>query len=96
MTPKVREPGSVFQRETRIAISQLDRAPLLQGTLVTATLTTGTTAVPHTLGRPYRGFFVVDKTATCDIWRDASYTSQPATYLPLVSSAAVTVTLWVF
>ena len=94
--PATTEPGNVFQRDAKSSIEGLSKTLILAGTPVTVDLTTTTTAVPHQLGRPYRGFIVIDKTATCDVWRDKTYTSQPATVIPLQASASVTVTLWVF
>ncbi len=94
--PTVRDPEDLFQREARNAIKDILGIPLLSGRLLTSVdLVVGTNPIPHGLKRPPVGFFIVDKTATGDIWRDADLPTT-ATTLPLFSSAAVTVSLWVF
>jgi hypothetical protein len=71
--------------------------PILEGRLVTD-ISVGTTAtdVAHKLGRPYRGWWVVDNDTAATIRRDASSTADNAVFLTLIASSAATVSLWVF
>lgn len=52
--------------------------------------------VPHKLNRRIRGWKVVDSTVQATIWRDTTSTADLTYYLPLQTSAAVTVSLEVF
>ena len=95
--PKIHDIEDQFQRETRDAFRQLLLNPLLKGVLLeNVNLTTGTTRVAHRLGRPARGFFVVDMTSNQRVWRDGSDTTSPNVYISLIATAAVTVSLLVF
>lgn len=68
---------------------------LIEGVSLVAASTVN---VPHKLGRPWRGWHVVDKDADAGVWRG----SAPAgdgdgeQYLPLACSANVTISLVVF
>lgn len=57
---------------------------------------TVSTNVPHGLGRAYRGWILIDKTGSANVWRDATSTADSAKFLPLIASSAVTIKLWVF
>ena len=59
-------------------------------------LSASTVDVEHKLGRNWRGWYVVDKTADSRVWRDTTSTSSASSHLPLKCSANVTVTLVVF
>lgn len=96
-TPIVRDTDDLFQRESADAIKALNGTPILRGRLLTGVkLTTGTYRVPHGLSRPVIGFIVVDMTANTNVWRDATDVGSPQIFLPLISSVAATVSLWVF
>lgn len=70
--------------------------PLLEGRLLTVTLTAGAfTPVSHGLGRRPTGYFVVRRNANAVLWDRADATDANA-FLYLQTSATVTVTLWVF
>jgi len=70
--------------------------PLLEGRLLTVTLTAGAfTPVSHGLGRRPTGYFVVRRNANAVLWDRADATDANA-FLYLQPSATVTVTLWVF
>jgi hypothetical protein len=89
--------GDQFQRDVRQKVDRLNKNTLIQGVLLTGVeLTTATILVPHFLGRPYRGFYVVDKTLAVDVFRDSTVTDQPEVTIPLKASVAATVSLWVF
>jgi hypothetical protein len=95
--PTIRDVSDLYERENRDILKKTNQTPIVNGNLLTGiVLTTGTTRVPHGLGRPYVGFKIVDKTATADVWRDATNVGSPETFIPLIASAGVTVSIWVF
>lgn len=77
----------VRQRMPHIDAELLEDVDLANGT---------TTLVEHKLGRAYRGWRVSDTTAAATIYRDTTSTADTTRYLPLVASAATTVSLEVF
>lgn len=52
--------------------------------------------VEHGLGRRFRGWFIADVDAGATIWRVSASTANLSRYLPLATSTAATVALWVF
>ena len=69
---------------------------LLEGRLVTATLTSGGfNAVSHGLARPPQGYIVLRRDANASIW-DLPNAADAFAFLYLQPSATVTITLWVF
>lgn len=74
-------------------LSAVTDVKLLAGTLL-ETIAVGTTptAVSHKLGYKPRGWFVVDADVAASLYR----ASSDASFLTLVASAPVTVSLWVF
>lgn len=71
--------------------------PLLQGRLLTdVSLINGTTQVNHGLQRNWQGWFVtnIDGVASLHVVPNSNQT--PKLTIPITSSAAVTVSLWVF
>lgn len=67
---------------------------LTAGSLIpNVVLTDGSTTFNHYLGRQMQGWIIVDQNAAASIWRSAPLNG---TTLTLTSSAAVTVSLWVF
>lgn len=97
LAPSIRDPNSVFERESRRIADNFNSAPMSNGVLLAnIQLGTNTTNVPHRLGRPYRGFFVVDKTAAVDVYRDTGVTTQLNDIIPLKATGTCTVSLWVF
>jgi hypothetical protein len=81
------------QRETREALRALADAPFADPVELTATIGTSTTLVPHGLGRRFRRWHLADLRGDARVWRDTASTADPALYLPLRASSAVTVTL---
>ena len=70
---------------------------ILDGVLISdQAITTAVTSVPHTLGRAYRGWIVVDKQGDARVWRSTASTADVTKFLALDCSANVTVSLWVF
>jgi hypothetical protein len=97
LAPVIRDASSQFQRETRNLALDTNSGIFQNGILLTGVvLATTTTRVPHRLGRPYRGFVVVDRTVSGDVWRDSSDTNRIQDAIPLVASGAMTISLWVF
>ncbi len=94
--PTVRDPADRFQRDTRNVVSTLSSIPLLNGVEVEADLSTDTTRVYHNLGRPARGFLVIDSVEDVRVWRDPDFAASPTLVIPLKASTTATVTLWVF
>jgi hypothetical protein len=89
------------QHETRAiadvaaGLNELARLPLLDGALVEGrALSTTPVDVPHGLGRTWRGWIVVGKSANIDIWESGQ--RDRTRYLTLDASGTVTVSLWVF
>lgn len=64
--------------------------------LTSVALTTGTTLVPHLLGRKPAGWDVVRSTVAGFTAREVATSPDPTKFLALVGSAADTVDLWVF
>ena len=81
------------QENCALVFKQLLDKQILDGALVTVTVTNAAKGFDHTLGRKPIGWFVVDKQATGDVWRTA-WTDRTIT---LVSGAAsLPCTIWVF
>ena len=59
-------------------------------------LSTTNHRVVHGLGRHYSGYIVVSKDAYVNVKVDASDNLDPARHIPLLASADVEVSLWVF
>lgn len=70
---------------------------LLQGKLLSGvSLANGTTVINHGLGRDLKGYMVVLKSGTSSISDNQLINPTPSLTLSLNSSAAITVSLWVF
>lgn len=95
--PKVRNQDSLFEQDARSVARDYNSTPIVNGIMLKdVVLTTGTTRVPHRLGRPFIGWKVVDQNAAGNVYRDTSDTNRLQDALPLKATAAMTVTLWVF
>jgi len=71
--------------------------PLQSGQLLTGiSLVNGSTTINHGLGRKLRGYIVVLSSAAATIHDSQSTNTMPDLTLVLVSSAATTVSLYVF
>lgn len=76
------------------ALNQLLKNPLVQGNFVAGvSLVNGATVVPHGLGRTPQGWVLTDVNGLATIYRSAAFNSSNLT---LTSSAAVSVSLYVF
>lgn len=75
------------------ALNPLLGNPILQGKQIDAELVIGVTTIPHGLGRPLRGWILVDVDAAATIFRSNLLN---ATTLTLTSNAACNVSLWVY
>jgi len=70
---------------------------IVNGLLLTGIpLKAGTTNVNHTLGRTLVGWIIVGSDGASEIYDKQAKNQTPNLTLQLVSSAAVTVSLWVF
>jgi hypothetical protein len=87
-----------FQDNVSQAIQPLLNFPISDGVLVQGiSLNSSTfTQVSHKLGRPYRGWLVVRKSANAQIWENFQETNLLDRFLPLRASASVIVDLWIF
>lgn len=82
-----------LQRNIETAVNQVLRNPLLDGRLIPdVNLISGNTKIEHKLARNLRGYLVIDRNNGATIYT----TSKDENYLTLNSSAAITVSLWVF
>jgi hypothetical protein len=86
-----------LQENVKNFVAQLN-GQLLSGNILSSIAldAAATVDVPHQLGRAYQGWIVLDQDGSAIIWRDASSTSDRAKFLPLKTSADVTINLWVF
>lgn len=92
--PSIRDPDDLFQRDVRNLIRLINDCPLLRGRPLTSIeLSTTAKQVTHTLGRIPEGFFITSQDAEGSVWLDSPMTSRA---LPLVASATMTVSIWVF
>jgi hypothetical protein len=86
-----------MQHQWKSDIDPVLSNPLLQGQLLTqVSLKDGTTVVNHGLGRKLVGWFLVGITGAATVYDKQASNQTPQLTLSLVSSAAVTVNLWVF
>lgn len=94
----IRDHNDLFQRDVSSIIQQVGTNPLLNGILLENITIPGVTLtrVNHPLNRPYRGYIVVYQNAETVLWVDETGNAERDKYLGLMSSATVTVSLWVF
>jgi hypothetical protein len=67
--------------------------------IVAATIAVTATRVPHKLGRPWTGWFVVDRDADCRIWRVVPASTEPrddSKYIYLQANAGVNAKVYLF
>lgn len=89
-----------IQHNIQESLGILKDLEILDGKLVTADITTASTAIPHGLGRSYKGYIVVKtvmadaSTFTGSVYEDPS--PDDSIYLKLDTTVNVTVTVWVF
>ena len=84
------------QDRIKVVTDALVANQLLEGRLVTVTLTAGAfTQVTHGLGRQPQGYIVVRRNANAVIWDQPNSTDANA-FLYLQPAETVTATLWVF
>lgn len=87
-----------FQGDVVSLVQQLNTLPALSMKLLTGiALTTSPSLVAHNLGYEIRGFFVVNKTASTDVYLDASLANpDPLRFTTLSASVSATISLMVF
>ena len=78
---------------------ELDGLAILEGKLLeNIDVIAAVQLFPHGLGRPFKGWAVVDKTSDVRVWRLVSSTFNPdlSVFLPLIASGTSTLKVWVF
>ena len=85
-----------LQDAVEVPLRDIIGRQILDGNLIenVRLLSASDNLVAHLLGRAYRGYIVVKRDAAASIYDDTS--PLPQSYLNLVTSADVTVSLWVF
>lgn len=77
--------------------SALAESPANGGRYVTVTLSAAVaTKVTHHLNRRYKGYLIVKTNANAVVWVDDASDTSPEQAISLKSSAAVSLTLWIF
>jgi len=86
------------QENVKRVLDEITDKPHMDSSLLeSVVLTTGTTTlVEHKLGRNIRGWYIADRNAGATVYRDTASTADLAEFLPLITSATVTVSLVVF
>lgn len=93
----VRDQDSLFEQDARSVVRDLNTTPIMNGNLIRGVvLGTGVVRVPHGLGRPFLGWWVVDQNAPGSVHRDPRDVARLQDALPLMADRSMTVTLWVF
>jgi hypothetical protein len=89
--------GDVNQLQINVkrTFTPLINNPLLGGNILQATLVVGDNQISHGLNRTLQGWIIVDRNGASSIYRNQG-TQNPSQILVLNSSAAVTVSLYVF
>jgi hypothetical protein len=88
---------NMIQDNVTAVLDPLAAVPIVNGNLVTATLKAGDNAVPHLLGRAWRGWLVIDyddATGAATLKRDGD--PSPTKVIQLYTTVPFTVKLWVF
>lgn len=85
------------QENVRLYVNQLNDR-ILDGVLLKRIdlNAASTVDIPHKLSRAFQGWQILDQDGSAIIWRDAGSSSDRAKFLPLKTSADVTVDIWVF
>ena len=87
-----------LQQNVAEFLNQIKSNELLNGRLIEDVVLTfgATTTVNHGLGRKIRGFEIVYKNNSVDVWAEDDDQTYPLRQLVLSTSADATVNLWVF
>lgn len=88
----------IFQDAVGLVLQSVVTRPILDGVMIEEISLVGTVpqAIDHKLGRKVRGWIVVRKSATADIWDLQDTNVTPTRSLILEASADVTISVWVF
>jgi hypothetical protein len=88
---------SQLQSNVEQAVSDVIKAPILNGRLLEdVELTSAPTRIEHKLGRKPSGYIIVKRNADAQVYDSLASEESPALFLPLISSANVTVSIWIF
>lgn len=87
-----------LQDAVGVVLQDLRGRTLIDGRLVEGVVLAAAqiNVVDHLLNRPVRGYIVVRASASANVWDTQDKNVTPSRSLHLWTSAAVTVTLWVF
>lgn len=88
-------PLNLMQTSWAQQINPLIDNPIIKGVAITNISLIASTplTIPTTLSRVQQGWFIIDNTASCNIWRTQPFNSQNLT---LESSANTTISIWMF
>lgn len=85
------------QDSIELVLDQIIRKGILDGILIEdVSLVSGSNIVDHTLDRAPKGFIIVSRNANQQVWNGTSTKVIPKRNINLVTSGAVTVSLWFF
>lgn len=88
--------SSRLQENIQSYLSQFNDVTLDGVVLTNVTVGTAITNIPHTLGREFQGWHLLDIQGDARVWRDTGSNSDSNKFLPLKASASVVVSLWVY
>ena len=95
-----KRPSSLTEGQNTLAqaveeyTQQLSKNPLLAGQLIEDIRINTSVELAHSLGRPYMGYLVVNKTSNSNVWTTNKLNKDIV--IRLTSSADVTVDIWIF
>lgn len=85
------------QTNVEQAVAEFIKNPLLDGRLIeSVALTSSATRLEHKLGRTPRGYLIVKQDAAATVHDSIASETSPDLFLPLIASANVTVSIWIF
>lgn len=94
MSLPLKLPWELAQNRWATQIDPVIKSPINKGTLITnIPIIAGVNVINHKLSRKQIGFFISDITGPAQLYRTADF--NPLT-LTLTSTAACTISLWVF
>jgi len=84
------------QDSVEMTFDEVSKVPILNGNLLEdIDVLTAPRRYPHGLGRPFKGFIVVDKTSDVRVFR-GDLDVDTSVFIPLQGTATATVKVWVF
>lgn len=83
---------NTVQKNVEDVVNSIEKLTLLNKAIVSNIVVNTSATIEHKLGRVPNGYFVIAKNANANIWNGALTDTQ----LTLNSSAAVTITIYIF